>query len=193
LTPKIKNCNRCGLQRLLTDFHSDKSKPDGRHTICKYCRLKSKGLPQRNKPRPKKVVAKKVATKETPSALKKTQVPAGKSRAKAAKPLADGIDSKKESFPVSTTGTEWLTYGGDAPPKPFPKKKVAQSAAQYKKLCSEANTAAIKALLMRHPQEFKGLVKKARIVLGVEERWKKIEFSEEGYDDSFSSTHQSKS
>jgi hypothetical protein len=171
---------------LLTDFHSDKSKPDGRHTICKFCRLKSKGLPQRNKPRPKKVVAKKVAAKKAPAALKKTQVPAGKSRAKAAKPLADGIDSKKESLPDSTTGAEWLTYGGDTPPKPAPKKKLAQSATQYKKLCSEANTAAIKALLMRHPQEFKGLVKKARMVLGVEERWKKIEFSEDGYGDSYS-------
>jgi hypothetical protein len=142
--------------------------------------LKSKGLPQRNKPQPKKV-----ATKKTPSALKKTRVPAGKSRAKAAKPLADGIDSKKESFPDSTTGTEWLTYGGNTPPKPLPKKKVAQSAAQYKKLCSEANTAAIKALLLRHPHEFKGLVKKARVRLGVEERWKKIEFSEESYNDPF--------
>jgi len=37
-TPAEKLCNRCKLQKLLTDFAMDRSKKDGRYTICKSCR-----------------------------------------------------------------------------------------------------------------------------------------------------------
>jgi hypothetical protein len=33
-----KTCSQCGSARPLTDFHSDKSQPDGRYSRCRFCR-----------------------------------------------------------------------------------------------------------------------------------------------------------
>ena len=32
-----KTCGKCGLEKVLKDFYRDKSKPDGRSTICADC------------------------------------------------------------------------------------------------------------------------------------------------------------
>lgn len=33
----MKQCSRCGVEKGLSEFYADKSKPDGRHGICKEC------------------------------------------------------------------------------------------------------------------------------------------------------------
>jgi hypothetical protein len=47
----LKKCNRCGIVKPYDAFPKDKSKKDGRHTICKEC--KSKSAKARYKPKPK--------------------------------------------------------------------------------------------------------------------------------------------
>lgn len=33
----MKTCSRCGIQKTPSDFYADKSKSDGRHSVCKEC------------------------------------------------------------------------------------------------------------------------------------------------------------
>lgn len=45
-----KQCNRCGCEKHVEYFSKDRSKKDGRHTICKFCvKQKSKTLQERQK------------------------------------------------------------------------------------------------------------------------------------------------
>ena len=37
-----KRCKRCGQEKDLSEFHKDKSKKDGRKTVCKSCLSRKK-------------------------------------------------------------------------------------------------------------------------------------------------------
>lgn len=34
----MKKCNKCGIEKSLTEFHNDKDKKDGKATLCKACK-----------------------------------------------------------------------------------------------------------------------------------------------------------
>lgn len=42
-----KLCRKCGVERPMGDFYSDPKKKDGKHTVCRICKTKSKGALRR--------------------------------------------------------------------------------------------------------------------------------------------------
>lgn len=46
----MKKCNKCGIEKDLTDFHNDRSKRDSKSTICKTCRCANTALHRKTNP-----------------------------------------------------------------------------------------------------------------------------------------------